>query len=180
MPKPNTTIILAEGDGTVELSPLEIARVKADALLRAALECCHQHDRYARLVAGPALEAEHRAADEMCVVVTNALIELADAYCEAAKELRPAGSPDEEWWHRANALWHASREYGRRQTCCERQSRRAKSSKNGAGSNSKKNAARRGPNELGDLVLQYDLEASALLALRQAADAYRKTRPQAG
>ena len=32
---------------------------------------------------------------------------------------------------------------------------------------------------LGDLVLQYDLEASALLALRQAADAYRKTRPQA-
>ena len=179
MPNSNTTIILAEGDGTAELSSLEAARVYADAMLRAALECCHQHDRYARLVAGPALEAEHRAADEMCVVVTNALIGVADAYCEAAKELRPKGSPDEEWWYRANALWHASREYGRRQTCCERQSRRATSSKNGAKGGTRAAAAKRGPDGLGDLVLQYDLEASALLALRQAADAYQKTRPQA-
>jgi len=163
----NDSIVLAEGDGALELSPLEVARVKADALLRAALECCHQHDRYARLVARPALEAEHRAADEMCVVVTNALIEMAESYCESAKDLRPNGGPDEDWWHRANALWHASREYGRRQTCCERQSQRAKSS------------PKRSPNGLGDLVLQYDLEASALLALRQAADAYRKARPQA-
>jgi len=179
MPKPSTTIILAEGDGAVELPPLEVARVRADAMLRAALECCHQHDRYARLVTRPALEAEHRAADEMCIVVTNALIEMADAYCEAAKELRPGGSPDEEWWHRANALWHASREYGRRQTCAERRSRHVRGSKHNSGNNSGKHAAKHGPNGLGDLVLQYDLEASALLALRQAADAYRKTRPQA-
>jgi len=175
MPKPDTRIVLAEGDGTVELSPLDVARVNADAMLRAALECCHQHDRYARLVARPALETEHRAADEMCVVVTNALIELAESYCEAAKDLRPNGAPDEEWWHRANALWHASREYGRRQTCCERQSRRAKGSKN----DSRRGAAKRSRDDFGDLVLQYDLEASALLALRHAADAYRKTRPQA-
>jgi hypothetical protein len=165
--KPSDTIILAEGDGAVQLPPLEVARVKADAILRAALECCHQHDRYARLVAQPALEAEHRAADDMCVVVTNALIELAESYRESAKELRPNGSPDEEWWHRANALWHASREYGRRQTCCERQSQRAKGGRKPS------------PDGLADLVLQYDLEASALLALRQAADAYRRTRPQA-
>jgi hypothetical protein len=163
----NHTIILAEGDGTLELSPLDAARIKADAMLRAALECCHQHDRYARLVSRPALEAEHRAADDMCVVVTNALNEMAQSYCEAAKDLRPNGTADEEWWHRANALWHASREYGRRQTCCERQSQRAKGMR------------KRSPDGLGDLVLQYDLEASALLALRHAADAYRKTRPQA-
>jgi len=167
MSKSKTTIILAEGDGTVELSPLEVARVYADAMLRAALECCHQHDRYSRLVSGPGLEAEHRAADDMCVVVTNALIEMAESYCESAKELRPNGGPDEEWWHRANALWHASREYGRRQTCCERQSQRTKSS------------PKRSRDGFGDLVLQYDLEASALLALRHAADAYRKARPQA-
>jgi hypothetical protein len=165
--KPNHAIILAEGDGTLELSPLDVARVKADAMARAALECCHQHDRYARLVSQPALEAEHRAADEMCVVVTNALIQMAESYGESAKALRPNGSADEEWWHRANALWHASREYGRRQTCCERQSRRSNE------------ARRHRPDELGDLVLQYDLEASAVLALRQAADAYRKTRPEA-
>ena len=167
MPKTKNAVVLAEGEGATQLPPIEEARVKADALLRAALECCHQHDRYARLVARPALEAEHRAADEMCVVVTNALIEMADSYCESAKELRPNGGPDEEWWHRANALWHASREYGRRQTCCDRQSQRATSSRN------------RNPDGLGDLVLQYDLEASALLALRHAADAYRKARPQA-
>lgn len=163
MPKPNT-IILAQGDGVVELSPIEAARVQADAMLRAALECCHQHDRYSRLVARPALEAEHRAADEMCAVVTKALREAAETYCEGAKALRPNGGPDENWWHHANALWHASREYDRRQTCCERASKRT---------------AKRTPEALGDLVLQYDLEASALLALRHAADAYRKVRPEA-
>jgi hypothetical protein len=164
MPKSNPAIILAEGDGVVELSPLDAARVKADAMLRAALECCYQHDRYARLVARPALDAEHRAADEMCVVVTTALAQMAETYCEAAKTLRPNGGPDEEWWHRANALWHASREYGRRQTCCERASRRS---------------SKRTRDALAELVLQYDLEASALLALRHAADAYRKVRPDA-
>ncbi len=164
MAKSNTAIILAQGDGAVELSPLEAARVKADAMLRAALECCHQHDRYARLVARPALEAEHRAADEMCGVVTTALAQMAETYCEAAKDLRPNGGPDEDWWHRANALWHASREFGRRQTCGERASRRT---------------GKRRPDALADLVLQYDLEASALLALRHAADAYRKVRPEA-
>ncbi|MFN2564758.1 MAG: hypothetical protein ABR499_07080 [Gemmatimonadaceae bacterium] len=164
MPKSNTAIILAQGDGAIELSPLDAARINADAMLRAALECCHQHDRYARLVAQPALDAEHRAADEMCIVVTNALAQMAASYCEAAKDLRPNGGVDEDWWHRANALWHASREYGRRQTCCERSSRRT---------------SKRNPEALADLVLQYDLEASALLALRQAAEAYWKVRPEA-
>lgn len=164
MPKSNTAIILAEGDGAVQLSPLEAAQVKADAMLRAAMECCHQHDRYARLVARPALEAEHLAADQMCAVVTTALSQMADWYREAAKELHANGSPDEAWWHRANALWHASAEYARRQTCCERSPRRP---------------AKHTPGTLADLVLQYDLEASAVLALRQAADAYRKIRPEA-
>ena len=163
MAKSKTKIILAEGDGTTELSPVEAARVRADAMLRAALECCHQHDRYARLVARPALEAEHHAADELCAAVTRALLDAAESYSDGAKDLRLNGGPDEDWWHRANALWHASREYGRRQTCCERASKRA---------------GKRTPEALGDLVLHYDLEASALLALRHAADAYRKVRPE--
>jgi hypothetical protein len=164
MPKSNTAIILAESDGAIELSPVEAAQVKADAMLRAALECCHQHDRYARLVTRPALEAEHRAADEMCVVVTSALAQAADWYREAAKELRVNGSPDEAWWHRANALWHASTEYARRQACSE---------------GSPGRTSKHTPAALTDLMLQYDLEASAVLALRQAADAYRKVRPEA-
>ena len=157
-------IILAEGETATRLTGLEAARVAADAMLRAALECFHQHDRYARLVARPALEAEHRAADETCSVVSSALAQMAEAYGEAAKGLRPNGGPDEDWWHRANALWHASREFARRQTCGEPSARQS---------------AKHDSEALADLVLQYDLEASALLALRQAADAYRKVRPEA-
>jgi hypothetical protein len=163
MPKSNT-IVLAEGDTTTKLSGIEAARVAADAVLRAALECCHQHDRYARLVARPALEAEHRAAEETCAVVANALAHMVETYREAAKDLRPAAGPDADWWHRANALWHASREFVRRQTCGER---------------SVPGPAKHDSDALGDLLVQYDLEASALLALRQAADAYRKVRPGA-
>jgi hypothetical protein len=160
----SNAIILAEGDATAALSGIESARVAADAMLRVALECCHQHDRYARLVARPALEAEHRAADETCSVVARALAQMAQTYGEAAQDLRPNGGPDEDWWHCANALWHASREFARRQTCGERPAR-------GPGTHD--------ADALADLVVQYDLEASALLALRQAADAYRKLRPEA-
>jgi hypothetical protein len=163
MPKSNA-IILAEGDASAPLSGIEAARVAADAMLRAALECCHQHDRYARLVARPALAAEHRAADETCTVVASALARMAETYGEAAKDLRPNGGPDEAWWHCANALWHASREFARRQRCGERAVGRS---------------GKHDSEALADLVLQYDLEASALLALRQAADAYRKVRPEA-
>jgi hypothetical protein len=163
MPK-SKTIVLTEGRGVAPLTGLDGARVAADAMLRAALECCHQHDRYARLVERRALDAEHRAADEACSVVSGALAQMAQAYGEVAKEIRPNGSTDEEWWHRANALWHASREFGRRQLCGDGASRRA---------------AKHDPEALGDLVVQYDLEASALLALRHAAEAYRKVRPEA-
>jgi hypothetical protein len=157
-------IILAEGERTEKLSGIDAARVAADAMLRAALECCHQHDRYARLVERPALEAEHRALDEMCEVVSTLLGQMADSYCEAAKELRPARGADEQWWHRANALWHTSREFARRKVGGPRSGRRTAKHDSGA---------------LGDLVVDYDLEASALLALRQAAEAYRKVRPEA-
>jgi hypothetical protein len=157
-------IILAEGDTVTRLSGIDAARVAADAMLRAALECCHQHDRYARLVARPALEVEHRAADETCSVVSGALAKMVETYGEAARDLRPNGGADEDWWHRANALWHASREFARRQT---------------GGGGSARRPGKHDSGALGDLVLQYDLAASALLALRHATDAYRKVRPEA-
>ena len=34
--------------------------------------------------------------------------------------------------------------------------------------------------QLGSVQMEYELEASSLLALRHAADAYRKTRPELG
>jgi hypothetical protein len=163
MAKSNTAIIPNDGDGTSELTGLDSARIAADAMLRTALECCHQHDRLARLIERPALEMEHRAADEMCTRVAERLAQMAETYCEAAKDLRPNGGPDEAWWHCANALWHASREFARRQP-----------SGNGA-----RRSTKHDPGALGNLVVEYDLEASALLALRHAADAYRKVRPEA-
>jgi hypothetical protein len=163
MPKSNIAIVPAEGDETTELTGLPAARIAADAMLRAAVECCHQHDRYARLAARPSLELEHQAADETRAVVAQALAQMAETYCEAARDLRLKGGPDEEWWHRANALWHASREFGRRQTSGD----------------SARRSTKHDPEALGDLLVDYDLEASALLALRQAADAYRKVRPEA-
>jgi hypothetical protein len=164
MRKSNIAIVPGEGDETTELTGLPAARIAADAMLRAALECCHQHDRYARLAARPSLELEHRAAEETRTVVAQALAQMAETYGEAAKDLRLKGGPDEEWWHRANALWHASREFGRRQTSADQSSPRS---------------TKHDPEALGDLLVDYDLEASALLALRQAADAYRKVRPGA-
>jgi hypothetical protein len=160
----SSTVIRAEGAATAEVVGIEGARVAADAMLRTALEYCHQHDRYARLVARPALEAEHRAAEETCSIVAGALAQIAETYAEAARSLRPNGGQDEDWWHRANGLWHASRELGRRQSYGERSVGRS---------------TKHDPAALAELLVLYDLEASAVLALRQAADAYRKVRPEA-
>jgi hypothetical protein len=60
----------------------------------------------------------------------------------------------------------ASREYARRQRTSKRAGREL-----GDGKHSTE--------RLGELTLDYDLEASALLLLRQATDGYRRVRPQA-
>ena len=79
--------------------------------------------------------------------------------------MHPDGA-DEAWWHRANALWHASREYARRHRGCDRAGRDM------AG-------AQHSSDMLASLNIEYELEASALLALKHATEAYRKVRPEA-
>ena len=76
----------------------------------------------------------------------------------------PESHGDEAWWHRANGLWHAAREYARRHQGCDDASRKLRN---------------HSPEALGELAMEYDLEASAVLALRHAAQAYCKVRPQA-
>ncbi|MEO8624079.1 MAG: hypothetical protein ABI625_23570 [bacterium] len=139
---------------------MTIVRARADALYRAAIECCRQHDRSAKL-SGDEPELEHKHLDALCAMCDVSLAELSDAYTEVASNVHPDG--DEPWWHKANALWHASREYARRHADCERLSKR-EGAKHSAG-------------KLGSMQVDYELEASALLALRHAADAYLKTRP---
>jgi hypothetical protein len=137
---------------------------KADALYRAAVECCRQHERVARLVAREAPPEELRAATAQVKHCDGALGEMAAAYEKCGARLHPDGD-DAGWWHRANSLWHASREYARRHD----ESMRARRSA----------AEEREPEALGQLNIEYELEASALLALRQATEAYEKVRPHA-
>ncbi|AMW06050.1 hypothetical protein GEMMAAP_17185 [Gemmatimonas phototrophica] len=64
----------------------------------------------------------------------------------------------------ANAMWLSAREYLRRHSIAERASRQI---------------AQRDADTLGDLQMEYELEASALLGLKQATATYQKLRPEA-
>jgi hypothetical protein len=143
--------------------PVAIMRARADALYRAAIECCRQHDRSAKLFNTSEPELEHKHADALCAMCDGSLIELSTAYESASAHVHPPAK-EEGWWHKANALWHASREYARRHAGCDALSKRL--------------SAKHSPDQLAAMQMEYELEASALLALRHAADAYRKTRPE--
>lgn len=140
-----------------------MVRDAADALFRAAAECCHQHDRASRIHAKASLEAEVDATQRACEDCDDALRELVQLYEQAAGSVVPSGG-DEAWWHGANALWLASREYLRRHGGCDSASKDLKT---------------HSPERLSALHAEYELEASALLALRHAADGYRRLRPSA-
>ena len=144
-------------------STVEAIRAKADALFRTALECCRQHERFARVVRLSAVSSEQRAASDLCDRCNEMLGACVAAYEKCTAREHPDGD-HEAWWHKANALWHASREYLRRHDGCDGSSRRL----------DKHTAAK-----LGELHMEYELEASALLALQQATEAYRKVRPEA-
>lgn len=142
--------------------PATLVRHRADALYRAAIECCRQHDRAAKLHNGSEPDLEHQHVDALCAMCDGSLVEMSDAYAAAAADVHPAG--DEAWWHKANALWHASREYYRRHAGCDAMGRKV--------------SAKHTAEQLATMQMEYELEASALLALRQAAEAYRKARPE--
>ncbi len=139
---------------------LPVVRNRADALYRAAIECCRQHDRSAKMSAADEPDLEHKHLDDLCRMCDGSLAELAEEYSNAAARVHP--SEDEQWWHKANALWHASREYARRHAGCEELGKRV--------------SGKHAPNQLASMQMEYELEASALLALRHAAEAYRRTR----
>jgi hypothetical protein len=143
-----------------ELAPLDAVRRHADALLRAAMECCRQHDRLARLQQEGSVELEEDAVHRLCETCDGMLGELARAYEQAAAHVRPDGEP--AWWRRANAMWLASREYSRRHAGCDAGTRRLN---------------RHRASDLASLHAEFELEGSALLALRHACDAYRSALP---
>jgi hypothetical protein len=137
-----------------------VLRDKADALYHAASECHRRHSKYGSLVDNDADDDEQKAALEMAFISDDSLATAMTAY-EGAKE-QADSHVGEPWWHKANMLWHASKEYIRRHASCEGMSKRV---------------GRQSRTRLAELTLSFDLEASALLALRMAADAYRTARP---
>jgi hypothetical protein len=142
--------------------PVTLVRHRADALYRAAVECCRQHDRSAKLHNGSEPDLEHDHADALCAMCNGSLVEMTDAYAAAASDVHL--ERDEAWWHKANSLWHATREYSRHHAGCNALGRKV--------------SAKHSAEQLGGMQMEYELEASALLAMRHAAEAYRKTRPE--
>ena len=141
-------------------SPAVTACAAADSLLRAATECVRQHERISRFLELGCSDTELQHIARMIALADMHLDAMAAAYEKSATAAPSA--KDEGWWHAANALWHATREYRRRN----------------AGTNDVSRLAGRHPKaKLGELAMEYELERSALIALKQSATAYRAARP---
>ncbi len=133
----------------------------ADALARTADECARQRERLSKLISRNVGRAELTAVHAMVETCDLALEEGVASYETACKS---DAIPDEALRKQASSLWHASREYLRRHSIADHASRLIK---------------QHDAEALGDLHFEYELEASAVLALRHACSAYFKTRPEA-
>jgi hypothetical protein len=147
---------------TAETEVPDMVRAHADALFRSATECCHQHDRYSRVLDRSAIEIEDRAAQELCRICDASLTQLVDAYEKAMGAAPP--SKNEPWLRPANSLWLASREFSRRHSGTDAMTR---------------NLGRHSADEFEALHAEFELAASALLGLRHACEAYQRVRPEA-
>src|SRR5258705_13835010 len=81
---------------TATKSPVQAVRDCADALYRAAEECCYQHDRISRILDKAPVEAELESAQKVCELCDKSLRSLSEAYETASAVVRPTGD-DEAW-----------------------------------------------------------------------------------
>ncbi len=126
-----------------------------NALHRAAVECCHQHERIGALIKIEADDQEFAAAWDMANLAEQQLALRTAGYEEIASAGR--GAESEDWWHSANALWMACREYSRRYSASADAASRRK---------------RHTEKEFGEIAMEYELEVSARLGVKQAVRAY--------
>lgn len=134
----------------------------ADALLRAAAECARQHERLGRCLELACSDIELQHIAELTTLSDTHLDAMAVAYEKTATAAPEARNT--EWWHAANALWHASREYARRN----------------AGTNHvSKLAGKHTKQKLAELAMEYELERSALMAVKRAVSDFRAVRKEA-
>ncbi len=156
MPKSKSSAATAAPASDLPSSPVALA----DALCRSAAECCRQHDRVARIVERSEVETELAFAQQFCELLHTGLAKLLDTYEKAMAHEGAHG--DEPWRQSANALRLASRDYLRRHNACDQAARKLQ---------------RHDSQLLAALAMEFEFEASALLALRHATEAYRKLRP---
>jgi hypothetical protein len=139
----------------------------ADAMFRAASECLRQHRRHSALVELDVSEAEEQAAERVRTLSDTLMSDAASMY-EAAltahEDALQENEPLDEWRQRADQLWQAVREYEKRHQASERATKQLQS---------------HDLQKLLSITLEFEIEASALLQLQHAADAYRKVRPEA-
>jgi hypothetical protein len=133
----------------------------ADALARTADECSRQRERLSRLIARSVGRAELTAAHAIVDTCDLALAECVSSYEAACAR---DSIPDETVRKAASGLWHAAREYLRRHSSAEEAALQLR---------------QHDAEKFGDLHFAFELEASALLALRHACTAYLKGRPEA-
>lgn len=137
-------------------------RDSADALYRAALESCHQHQRLSRVLGHGLDDLELEGVAEIVELSDKVVDKATKRYEDTAAAGR--GKEDEEWWHAANALWAGCREYCRRHAQSDAVATRLK----------KHDSA-----QLNEIRMEYELEMSARMALKQTITAYGKLRPDA-
>ena len=136
-------------------------RDAADALCRAAQESCHQHDRLSRVLKHGLDDLELEGVAEVVDLCDGILVKATARYEMVAADGR---ARDEAWWRAANALWMAAREYCRRHAQSDAVATRLK---------------KHGTKELSEISVEYELELSARMALRQALTGYLAIRPEA-
>lgn len=158
---PNSKPVFAKG-GALAVKEQATLQCAADNLLRSAAECCRQQARIGRVLDLECGEEELEAVIEVSVLCVRILAESCERYSAVGSGSRDG--LDEATWHAANTLWHASREYARRHHSCNVKSAQM---------------SRHSANHLGELAVEYELKASAVLALRYAVDEYAKLRPNA-
>jgi len=134
----------------------------ADALGRTAAETCRQHERLARLMELSVSQSELAAAYAMVDTIDLALAECVRDFEKCCAKEPVSTDPDIK--QRANALWLAARDYLRRHSIAEKASRQL---------------TQHDAEKLGVIKFEFELEASAMLALRQATAALGKIRPEA-
>jgi hypothetical protein len=155
MPKSSTARPLDEP----KQSPADTACGSADALARAANECVRQHERLSQSLKAGCSDDELMHFAELATL-TEKHLEAMTLHYESTATAAPEAK-NEEWWHAANQLWLASREYTRRSS---------------GATHAQRLAGKHSREKLTELTLEYELERSALLALKQADQAYRALR----